>query len=133
MLEPLLSRLVGVKRVSDHRWIARCPAHDDRSPSLSLAVRDGTPLIHCFAGCAATDVLAAVGITWKEILPDDDRYRRPISRVVEIAERRARAESYLELFVELFRDEGFRALPEEIERAKRCREYLKNTPITKGW
>ena len=133
MLEPVLSRLSGVKRIGEQRWIARCPAHDDRSPSLSLAVRDGTPLIHCFAGCETEDVLAAVGIAWRDILPEDDRHRKPISRVVEIAERRAKAEVYLEVFVTLCRDKEFRAQPQDIQRARQCREYLKNTPITKGW
>jgi putative DNA primase/helicase len=42
-------------------FIARCPAHDDRSPSLSLAqASDGRILLHCFAGCQSTDVIAAL-------------------------------------------------------------------------
>ena len=42
-------------------WLVCCPAHDDRNPSLS--VRDGTDggvLVHCHAGCAQRDVLAAL-------------------------------------------------------------------------
>ena len=32
----ILDRLDGVRPTGDGRWIARCPAHDDRSPSLSI-------------------------------------------------------------------------------------------------
>lgn len=47
------------------RWTAsgglcRCPAHDDRSPSLSVRVGRTSLLLHCFAGCAAADVLRAL-------------------------------------------------------------------------
>jgi putative DNA primase/helicase len=42
-------------------WVARCPAHDDRTPSLSLADgHDGRLLVKCWAGCSAHDVLAAL-------------------------------------------------------------------------
>lgn len=40
---------------------ARCPAHDDRDPSLTLAdAPDGRLLAHCKAGCGFTDVLDAL-------------------------------------------------------------------------
>ena len=40
-------------------WLCRCPAHDDRSPSLSVGTgRDGRLLVYCHAGCEPTDVLA---------------------------------------------------------------------------
>jgi hypothetical protein len=41
-------------------FIARCPAHEDRHPSLSLSERDGRVLVHCHAGCAQADVIAAL-------------------------------------------------------------------------
>lgn len=39
---------------------ARCPAHDDRAPSLSICERDGKLLVHCHAGCSQHDVLEAL-------------------------------------------------------------------------
>ncbi len=40
-------------------WMARCPAHDDRAPSLSIAdARDGKVLVRCHAGCNQRDVIA---------------------------------------------------------------------------
>jgi DNA primase len=42
-------------------WMARCPAHDDREPSLSIAdARDGKVLVRCHAGCDQRDVIAAL-------------------------------------------------------------------------
>jgi hypothetical protein len=42
-------------------WMARCPAHDDRAPSLSIAdARDGKVLVRCHAGCDQQDVIAAL-------------------------------------------------------------------------
>jgi hypothetical protein len=36
----LLDRLQGVKRTGPSRWIARCPAHEDRRPSLAVRELD---------------------------------------------------------------------------------------------
>ena len=36
----LLSILEGVKRTGPGRWMARCPAHGDKSPSLSIRELD---------------------------------------------------------------------------------------------
>jgi hypothetical protein len=41
-------------------WLARCPAHSDKKPSLSIDEgRDGRALLHCHAGCSTDDILAA--------------------------------------------------------------------------
>jgi len=55
-------------RRSDRGWTARCPAHEDHSPSLSIAEKDGRVLVHCHAGCeqaAVIDALRARGL-WPE-------------------------------------------------------------------
>ena len=42
-------------------WIARCPAHDDRNPSLSLSTeKDGKVLLRCHAGCGQAQVIDAL-------------------------------------------------------------------------
>ena len=70
-VDALLSRLDGVKRTGAARWIARCPAHDDRHPSLSIReTDDGRVLLHCFAGCDVESLLDAVGLTWDAIMPE---------------------------------------------------------------
>ncbi len=63
-----LERLVGVKQTGGGRWIARCPAHEDRSPSLSIReTDDGRVLVHDFGGCETGNVLAAVGLELKDL------------------------------------------------------------------
>ena len=66
----LLARLESVRPAGDGRWYARCPAHDDKSPSLSIRDTGEKVLIHCFTGCDPEDVLHAVGLEWKDIYPD---------------------------------------------------------------
>lgn len=66
----LLNRLELVKGTGPGRWLARCPAHDDRSPSLSIRAIDdgrGRILIHCFAGCGGAEVMAAIGLTLSDL------------------------------------------------------------------
>ena len=50
-------------------WMARCPAHDDREPSLSIGEADaGKVLIRCHAGCdqvAVIEALRARGL-WRD-------------------------------------------------------------------
>jgi hypothetical protein len=65
--ETILSRLEGVRR-SGNAWIARCPAHKDKSPSLSIAIgHDGRILVHCFAGCAVHLILSALGLQLNDL------------------------------------------------------------------
>ncbi|HHV54502.1 MAG TPA: hypothetical protein GXX55_03515 [Firmicutes bacterium] len=66
-LDVLLARLQAVRRTR-RGWLARCPGHRDQRPSLSIALADnGKVLLHCFAGCPPEAVLAAVGLTWRDI------------------------------------------------------------------
>jgi len=69
-VDNLLQHLDNVKRTGAHTWQARCPAHDDRGPSLTIRdIDDGRILAHCFAGCDVQDVLAAVGLTFSDLYP----------------------------------------------------------------
>ena len=70
-IDTLISRLDGVKETGHGKYIARCPAHDDRSPSLAVKDGDGGRVIlHCFAGCETEDVLNAIGLTFADVMPE---------------------------------------------------------------
>ncbi len=70
-IETLISRLDGVKETGHGKYVARCPAHDDKSPSLAIKeCSDGRILIHDFAGCETEDVLAAVGLNFSDVMPE---------------------------------------------------------------
>src|SRR5262245_22451838 len=61
-LDGFLSLLERVRR-SANGWIARCPAHDDATPSLSVTVgEDARILVKCFAGCELQAIVGALGI-----------------------------------------------------------------------
>lgn len=76
-------------------WTCRCPAHDDRSPSLSIGVGDdGRALVNCHAGCATADVIGAIGLDLRDLMPDnaDSRVRRTKPRASGFATARAAVE-----------------------------------------
>lgn len=53
-------------------WACRCPSHDDRTPSLGVSAGDdGRALLICRAGCPTTDVVAAIGLTMRDLMPDN--------------------------------------------------------------
>jgi hypothetical protein len=67
----LLSRLDGVRQIGIGQYMTRCPAHEDRSPSLSIKdCDDGRVLLRCFAGCETENVLAAVGLSFSDVMPE---------------------------------------------------------------
>ena len=66
-------------RRSGANWVACCPAHRDRNPSLALRDSvEGQLLVHCHAGCAQEAVLAAL----KELGLWPARARPPAGRIV---------------------------------------------------
>ncbi len=69
-IDVVLQRLDKVKAAGASKWKACCPAHDDRDPSLSIReADDGKVLLHCWAGCDTADVLAAIGLTVRDLFP----------------------------------------------------------------
>jgi hypothetical protein len=80
-------------RGREHDFTARCPSHPDNTPSLHVSEgEDGRVLLHCFAGCAAESVVAALRLTLADLFPRDPlsgpHWPRPLrDRYVEIAGR----------------------------------------------
>jgi len=61
--EQVLTHFPGA-RPNGKGWTARCPAHDDRIPSLTISQgKDGRTLLKCFGGCSTQDVVSAAGLT----------------------------------------------------------------------
>jgi hypothetical protein len=68
--DTLLARLDGVRKTGPDRWLARCPAHDDRKASLAIReLPDGRVLVKCFAECETECVLSAVGLDFSALYP----------------------------------------------------------------
>lgn len=71
-LKSLLSHLEGVREVRSGQFYAKCPAHTDGSPSLSIRDTGNKILVHCFAGCSPDDVLASAGLTFRDLYLGDE-------------------------------------------------------------
>ena len=61
--------------------MARCPCHDDNSPSLHVEDKNGKVVFYCHAGCSQEDLIAefkALGL-WASTGANDngDRPHRP--------------------------------------------------------
>lgn len=68
--ETLLSRLEKVRKTGPDSWVACCPAHNDKSPSMTVKdLADGRVLVHCFAECPTEEILGAVGLTFDALFP----------------------------------------------------------------
>lgn len=63
----VLKRLPSARKAA-RGWIARCPAHDDRGPSLSIGRgRDDRALLRCFAGCELSDIMHALSLEVRDL------------------------------------------------------------------
>jgi len=73
------NRFLAALRDADHQpkksgkeWTCRCPAHDDRNPSLSIGTGDdGRVLVKCHAGCEVEAVCHAIGLELQDLMPDN--------------------------------------------------------------
>lgn len=81
--DTLLQRLDKVRQTGPDQWTACCPSHDDRGPSLSIKSVDDRLLVHCFAGCSASDVMAAVGLTLGDLFDKPLKHHRAALRPSE--------------------------------------------------
>jgi hypothetical protein len=80
-IHAFLGLLKGVRQAGEGRWIARCPYHNDRRPSLAITKGDRVPiLLHCFAGCDPDQIVGAVGLELSDLMPPKDPHFRDDQR-----------------------------------------------------
>ncbi len=90
--ERILELLQGVKQTGPSRWVAKCPAHEDHSPSLSLRESTtGSLLLYDFGGCETSAVLAALGLGLRDL------YDRPLKHCSPPSRSRVPAADLLQL------------------------------------
>jgi hypothetical protein len=85
MTAEAIAKALGGRRAGG-AWIARCPAHEDRKPSLSITeVKGGKVLVRCHAGCGQAAVIDALSSRdlWIENSPR--RFTRSAPRVADAA------------------------------------------------
>ena len=73
----LLNQLDHVKQTGQGKWLASCPAHSDKSPSLAIKeTADGKILLHCFVGCQVSEIVAAIGLELSDLMPANPSYQK---------------------------------------------------------
>jgi len=81
LADKIITLLEGVKTTGQDRWIARCPAHEDLSPSLAIKEVDDRILLHCFAGCDVYEIISALGLELSDLFPEKIHSgNKPVSR-----------------------------------------------------
>ena len=72
-IDTLLPLLQSAKPSGKNRWMARCPAHEDKYPSLSVRRFDDDAIsVKCFPGCSTGQILAAVGLNPSDLFPQNE-------------------------------------------------------------
>ena len=72
-LNDFLGKLAYAKEASG-QWMGRCPAHEDKTPSLSVKEgQDGAILLKCHAGCTTEAVVAALGLELADLFPPREK------------------------------------------------------------
>jgi hypothetical protein len=94
------------------KWRARCPVHKSRGSTLAIYPDEDKTGIHCFAGCRNDDILAAVGLTFKDLYYQQ-RIQTPATR------RRSMLLKRLEVWEKMLGlADLLRASPAKIEKAE---------------
>lgn len=82
-IDNLLSRLEKVKSTARYKWIACCPAHADKRPSLAVKLTDDDKiLLKCWTGCDVESIVSSIGLTLSDLMPEKPQgYDRTRARV----------------------------------------------------
>lgn len=88
-IEEFLERLQGVESDGKGGYMACCPAHDDSNPSMHVNVGDdGRILVKCFSGCTAEEIVAAMGLKLKDLMPEKERGKRKAAKKTKAAAKK---------------------------------------------
>jgi len=89
VLSDILPHLDKVKKVGK-KYTARCPVHNDNTPSLSLEEKDDVVLIHCF-GCQANglEVMKHLRLSPGLLFKDPKKATGPTMKTLELAQEDA--------------------------------------------
>jgi hypothetical protein len=128
-IEKLLSRLQKVRRSGNDQWMACCPAHDDRSPSLSIKdAGNGRILVNCLAGCGALDVLGAIGMDFSDVMPEKQPTEtfKPVRQRIYPSDalRAIKFEVMVVAAAAFAMNKGEKLTPADIERLKTAMERM---------
>lgn len=116
-----VARLFDRFRREGKGWRARCPVHQSKSLTLGIYPKEDRTIVVCYAGCESDDILAEVGITWKDTLyaqtdPKEWRKAQQEREARELDESDARIHEW----IRLFRVDGYTAEDRARDLAAAC-------------
>jgi len=85
-------------RPSGDGWIACCPAHEDRSPSLRVVQGDSAVLLHCYAGCSVEEIAQAMGLRMEDLFDGEplEIWERVVLKELRADKRRRETDEFWE-------------------------------------
>ena len=118
MIDAVLEKLDKVRK-SGKGYVACCPVHGDRNPSMSVTEKDGRVLRYCFAcGAKGPDVVAAVGLP-VSVLFEDQYVKTGLTR-------KDREDLAMDRIVIKFAEQGHCKTYADYKRLKLARERAKS-------
>lgn len=73
-IDNVLGRIDKPRQRQPGQYSGLCPAHADKGPSLSVReTPEGAVLLHCFAGCGAAEIVAAMGLELHDLFAPRDK------------------------------------------------------------
>jgi hypothetical protein len=101
VLDQILDRLVNVKKSGTNKWIACCPVHEDKTPSMGVWDEGERIIMHCL-GCGAKgpEIMGALSMPVRMLFKGDDSM--PAGYVPKAVIEKAKEAVY---FVDIFESE----------------------------
>lgn len=110
-IELVLSRVKHKK--SSNGYMANCPAHDDKNPSLGIKEEsDGKVTLNCLAGCKKENVLEAMGLEMKDLFPQNQKQESQKSKNTKVKPTLASFAEQKCLPIEFLKNVGVREIPQ---------------------
>lgn len=130
-------RLDKVKRFGADKYMACCPAHDDKSPSLSVTQHGDRILIKCFAGCTSLEVVESMGLSLVDLFDDDDHHHTPPHAFAQqefrkkrrIDEKIQEGVTFLKILTMAMKKGEDIVTKSDIEKGRRIRQWLKKQGV----
>lgn len=124
-VDHILGRLEKVRQVKPDEYTACCPAHPDRSPSLSITDAGDRVLLHCHAGCSFDAIAAALDMQAHDFFANG---KAPKSVAPGISQRALNAALALELatvyVIACDRSKGRTVSPDDLSRERVAKQRI---------
>jgi hypothetical protein len=123
----ILRHLDRVRKTGDNRWSARCPAHDDKWPSLSIRLTDDRKiLLHCFTGCTTEAICSAIGVSIADLFLDTPQ--KPSKPITRAQAARAELERRARKVIDAWYDAEVLRVAGDLRYRDRLIEIIENSP-----